>query len=35
MNFFKRLFKIGQAEANSMVDMLEDPIKMTDKESVI
>lgn len=31
MNFFKRLFKIGQAEANSMVDKLEDPIKMTEQ----
>ncbi len=31
MGFFKRLFKIGEAEANSMVDKLEDPIKMTDQ----
>ena len=27
MNFFKRLFKIGQAEAHSALDKLEDPIK--------
>lgn len=31
MNIFKRLFKIGQAEANSAVDKLEDPIKMTEQ----
>lgn len=31
MNFFKRLFKVGQAEANSLVDKLEDPIKMTEQ----
>ncbi|MCH2234206.1 MAG: PspA/IM30 family protein [Crocinitomicaceae bacterium] len=31
MNLFKRIFKIGQAEANSMVDKLEDPIKMTEQ----
>lgn len=31
MNIFKRLFKIGQAEANSAVDRLEDPIKMTEQ----
>ncbi|MCT4664708.1 MAG: PspA/IM30 family protein [Flavobacteriales bacterium] len=31
MNFFKRLFKIGQAEANSAVDKMEDPIKMTEQ----
>ena len=31
MNVFKRLFKIGQAEANSAVDKLEDPIKMTEQ----
>ncbi len=31
MGFFRRLFKIGEAEANSMVDKLEDPIKMTDQ----
>lgn len=31
MNIFKRLFKIGQAEANSAVDRLEDPIRMTEQ----
>lgn len=31
MSIFKRLFKIGQAEANSAVDKLEDPIKMTEQ----
>lgn len=31
MGIFKRLFKIGEAEANSAVDKLEDPIKMTDQ----
>lgn len=31
MNIFRRLFKIGEAEANSMVDKLEDPIKMTEQ----
>lgn len=31
MNIFKRLFKIGEAEANSAVDKLEDPIKMTEQ----
>ncbi|AYA36076.1 PspA/IM30 family protein [Hymenobacter oligotrophus] len=31
MNIFSRLFKIGQAEANSAVDQLEDPIKMTEQ----
>lgn len=31
MNFFKRLFKIGQAEANSAINKLEDPIKMTEQ----
>ena len=28
---FKRLFRIGQAEANSAIDKLEDPIKMTEQ----
>lgn len=28
---FKRLFRIGSAEANSLVDKLEDPIKMTEE----
>ncbi|MTI32318.1 PspA/IM30 family protein [Xanthovirga aplysinae] len=31
MNFFSRLFKIGQAEAHSAIDKLEDPIKMTEQ----
>jgi len=31
MGVFKRLFKIGQAEAHSVVDNLENPIKMTEQ----
>lgn len=31
MGVFNRLFKIGQAEANNLVDKLEDPIKMTEQ----
>ncbi|MEW7277671.1 PspA/IM30 family protein [Aquimarina sp. 2201CG1-2-11] len=31
MNFFKRLFKIGKAEAHSAIDKMEDPIKMTEQ----
>lgn len=31
MNIFKRLFKIGQAEANSAIDNMEDPIKLTEQ----
>lgn len=31
MNLFKRLFKIGQAETNSAIDHMEDPIKMTEQ----
>ena len=31
MNFFKRLFKMGQAEAHSALDKLEDPIKLTEQ----
>jgi len=31
MNLFKRLFKIGQAETNSAIDNMEDPIKMTEQ----
>ncbi|HIB36120.1 PspA/IM30 family protein [Mesonia sp.] len=31
MNIFKRLFKIGQSEANSAIDKMEDPIKMTEQ----
>ncbi len=31
MNFFKRLFKAGQAEAHAVMDKLENPIKMTEQ----
>jgi phage shock protein A len=31
MGLFKRIFKIGEAEAHSLVDKLEDPIKLTDQ----
>ena len=31
MNVFKRLFRVGEAEAHSAVDRLEDPIKMTEQ----
>ncbi|WP_010179611.1 PspA/IM30 family protein [Aquimarina agarilytica] len=31
MNFFKRLFKIGEAQANSALDSIEDPIKLTEQ----
>ena len=31
MNIFKRLFKIGEAEANSAIDNMEDPIKLTEQ----
>ena len=31
MNFFKRLFKMGQAEANSVLDSMEDPITITEQ----
>lgn len=31
MAFFKRLFKMGEAEANAVIDKLEDPIKMTEQ----
>lgn len=31
MQFLKRLFKIGEAEAHSALDKLEDPIKMTEQ----
>lgn len=31
MQFLKRLFKIGQAEAHSAIDKLEDPIKLTEQ----
>ena len=30
MNFFKRLFKMGQAEVNSTLDNMEDTIKLTE-----
>jgi phage shock protein A len=31
MSLFKRIFKIGQAEAHSLVDKLEDPVKLTEQ----
>ena len=31
MNIFRRLFKIGEAETNSAIDKMEDPIKMTEQ----
>ncbi len=31
MGVFKRLFKVGQAEAHSAIDKLENPIKMTEQ----
>lgn len=31
MNVFKRIFKIGEAETQSAIDKLEDPIKMTEQ----
>ncbi|WP_062056642.1 PspA/IM30 family protein [Aquimarina longa] len=31
MNFFKRLFKVGEAEAHSAIDKMENPIKMTEQ----
>lgn len=31
MGIFSRIFKVGQAEAHSLVDKLEDPIKMTEQ----
>jgi phage shock protein A len=31
MNMFRRLFKIGEAEAHSTIDKLEDPIKLTEQ----
>ncbi len=31
VNFFKRLFKVGEAQANSVIDNMEDPIKMTEQ----
>jgi len=31
MSFFSRIFKIGQAEAHSVIDKFEDPIKLTEQ----
>ena len=31
MSFFKRLFKVGESNAHSLVDKMEDPIKMTEQ----
>jgi phage shock protein A len=31
MNIFRRLFKVGQSEAHSVINRLEDPIKMTEQ----
>ena len=31
MSFFKRLFKVGQANAHAVLDKIEDPIKMTEQ----
>lgn len=31
MGVFQRLFKVGQAEANAVVDKFEDPVKMTEQ----
>lgn len=31
MNIFKRIFRIGEAEINSVVEKMEDPIKMTEQ----
>ncbi len=31
MNIFRRLFKVGQSEAHSLVNKLEDPIKLTEQ----
>ncbi|MBI1184576.1 PspA/IM30 family protein [bacterium] len=31
MSIFKRLFRIGQAETHSLIDKLEDPIKLTEQ----
>ncbi len=31
MNIFSRMFKVGQSEAHSLVDKIEDPIKMTEQ----
>jgi phage shock protein A len=31
VSIFKRLFRVGQAEANALVDKMEDPVKMTEQ----
>lgn len=31
MNIFRRLFKVGEAEAHNVINKLEDPIKMTEQ----
>jgi phage shock protein A len=31
MNLFRRIFKVGEAEAHNMINRLEDPIKMTEQ----
>jgi len=31
MSFFKRIFKVGQSHAHSIVDKFEDPIRMTEQ----
>jgi phage shock protein A len=31
MNLFRRLFKVGEAEAHTVINKLEDPIKMTEQ----
>lgn len=31
MSFFKRLFKVGEANAHAIIDQMEDPIKMTEQ----
>jgi len=31
MSIFKRIFRVGKAEAHSLIDKLEDPIKMTEQ----
>ncbi|MBF0102009.1 MAG: PspA/IM30 family protein [Desulfobacterales bacterium] len=31
MSFFQRLFKVGQSSAHSIIDKMEDPIKMTEQ----
>ena len=31
MNLFRRLFKVGEAEAHNVINKLEDPIKMTEQ----